>query len=437
MSTETDPPDCTCEGGGECDHHPSESEESVPQMPILGPDWDTEDVDDEWEERAREQLETVDFDTELGVELSRDALRVAQGELSKAEFHATYSEEVDEEFGVDERPTKAALEAVRTANRDGDATPGVPSTETASRRRVMMALGGIAAGAATAGAAGHVSSEMGGGGSGGVAAADDGADDHDNDVQMGMAVDTDACIACLQCSLACKEENDTDAGHHWAYVFRYEDQQYGEEREGWLSRHCQHCSEPSCTWVCPTQARHKRGEDGLVLTDYDTCVGCKYCQVACPYGVNYLGKDEPTGVSDGFEGDETGNDGRTVGGPPPKGVMGKCTFCVHRQDSDDEELQGTTACEQRCPVDAIHFGDMNDPDSDPREYLRGEFDGREDVDDKNQYKLLEGVGNEPNIVYVGKEPSKNAEPIQGPTAYEDHGMQDGNYDYLDDGGEDE
>ena len=408
--------------------------------------------DPAWEEWADRVLDDVEQDTELGKELARDALRAAEGELSKAELHDRYADAVEEEFGVDERPTK---EAGRTRIDGDDPSPRVPDVDGASqetRRNVLKALGAVAAGGAAAGLAGHAGSALSDDGNDGIAAAaesdDDGipattdadsADvgDPDRDAQIGMVIDTDACIACLQCSVACKEENDTDVGHHWPYVFRYRDSLYGEEREGQLTRHCQHCSEASCTYVCPTQARYKREDDGIVLTDYDTCVGCKYCQVACPYGVNYLGKDQSTDLSDGFEGDREGRDGRTVGGSPPKGVMGKCTFCVHRQDSEDPDLQGTTACEQRCPVDAIHFGDMNDPESDPRQYLRGEFDGREDVDDKNQFKLLPEVGNEPNIVYVGREPSKDAEPIQGPTSYESQGMRDGNYDYLDEGGDDE
>ncbi|AUX09718.1 Fe-S-cluster-containing hydrogenase subunit [Halalkaliarchaeum desulfuricum] len=362
--------------------------------------------DPEWEEWAEDILDSTEFDTELGKQISKDALRIAEGELSKAEFHERYGDEVKAEFGVDERPTKPDPEPDNTM-------PRVPGDRNQTRRNVLKAMGGAAA---AVGLAGCVS-----------ASADDGSESDgnpDSDTQIGMAIDTERCIACLQCSEACKEENNTDIGVHWPYVFRYEDEHAGDTREDFLTRHCQHCSEPSCTYVCPTQARYRRTEDGIVLTDYDTCVGCKYCQVACPYGVNYLGKDEPNEVvGSEFEGDRVGRDGRTVGGNPPKGVMGKCTYCVHRQDSDDPELQGTTACEQACPVDVIHFGDMNDRDSDPREHLR-------EKEGSNQYRLLDEVGNEPNIVYIGKRPSKDAEPVQGPVSYEELNMRDGNYDYV-------
>lgn len=413
--------------------------------------------DPEWDDWAEEQLGDVEFDTELGREMAADALRIADGELSKAEFHAKHSDSVESEFGVDERPTKEAFQ-----NHNGP-LPSIPDPNKQTRRNVLRALGGVAA-AGTASFAGCISSTSStGSGQAAESAAnvsnetdDDGIiDEIDHQKQVGMVIDTQECIACLECSKACKQENNTDTGVHWPYVFRYEDEHAGGTREGYLTRHCQHCSEPSCTWVCPTQARHQRTEDGLVLTDYDTCVGCKYCQVACPYGVNYLGKDEPNdAVTDGFfgreieetEDEENGiqlgsedgiqldsdrkveydretKDGVHGAGAPPKGVMGKCTFCVHRQDSDDPELQGTTACAESCPEDVIHFGDMNDPSSEPRQYL-------EEHEDSNQYKLLPEVGNEPNIVYLGQEPSNDAEPIQGPVAYEDKHMKDGAYDYV-------
>ncbi len=385
--------------------------------------------DPAWDEWVEEQLADVEFDTELGKRMAEDARRIGDDGPTRAEFHDRYSDAVEAEFGVDERPTKEAVEA---DGRD-EPTPKVPDGRPASRRKVLSAMGGVAAlGVAGAGSEFVTPAPEAG------PVADTPSPEATPDRRMGMVVDTTQCIACLQCSEACKEENDTDVGVHWPYVFRYEDELEGERHEGYLTRHCQHCSEPSCTFVCPTQARYQRGDDGIVLTDYETCVGCKYCQVACPYGVNYLGKDQPNeAVGEPGEYDRKGRDDRPVAGTPPKGVMGKCTFCVHRQDAEavdngvDPEKAGTTACEEACPVDVIQFGDMNDPDSAPRQYLRGEHeDAPSETAEKNQYKLLDEVGNEPNVVFVGPEPSKDATPIQGPRAYEDMGMQDGDYDYA-------
>ena len=409
----------SCTLGGSCSCSTDETAASIATMPDLGQDWVIADLDDEWEERAREQLDTVEFDTDLGVELSKDALRVAQGELTQPEFHEKYHEAVEAEFGIDERPTRPP-EPQPGTDADGNPLPGVPTAGRdgrPSRRQLITAMGAMAAGGAAAGLAGCTDA-----GATEMAPSAAAPDESDGDVQMGMAIDMERCIACLLCVEGCKEENDTDRGTHWMHVFRYEEDEYGETREGYMPRPCQHCTEPSCTYVCPTQARYKRDADGIVLTNYDTCIGCKYCEVACPYGVNFLGKGDPVSdhedrqvrqLSPGFHGSETDHEDVTVGGPPPEGIMGKCTFCVHRQD--DAAQRGTTACEDACPVDAIHFGDMNDPDSAPREHLR-ERRGAP------RFNLLEQTGNEPNVVYLGDEPSKDARPIDGPYTYGDLGM---------------
>ncbi|TYL38753.1 4Fe-4S ferredoxin [Natronococcus pandeyae] len=401
------------EAGGDADAEAVGSE-----MPDLGDQWTVDDLDEDWERRAVEMLEDVDFDTELGVELSRDALRLAQGELTRAEFNEKHHDDVYEEFGVDERPTTEAggieyESSTRTAtsSADGSPLPSVPETDSRpvpSRRGILKSAGAAAAVGMTAGLAGCLD------GAAQSTTADATSGEDGNDVQLGMAIDMNHCIACLKCVEACKQENDTDRGTHWMHVFRYEEDEFGDVTEEYMPRPCQHCSEPSCTYVCPTQARHKRSKDGLVLTDYDTCIGCKYCEVACPYGVNFLGKGEPTDKSPGFTGSATDERGETVGGPPPTGVMGKCTFCVHRQD--DSAQRGTTACEDDCPVDAIHFGDMNDPESDPRAYLR-------ENDEESRFSLLDQQGTEPNVVYLGTEPTKDAEPVDGPYTYEDLDME--------------
>ncbi len=380
----------------------------------------------EWEAWADAVLAESDFDTDLGKAMARDAQRVANGELDAETFQERHREAVLEAFGVDERVLGPADESVADpagptaeGGPDGrpeggrDPLPGIPSFDgDASRRKVLGAVGAMVAGSAVANA---VSSSVRASAQDPVGGTETGAGDGSGS-QMGMVIDTERCIACLKCSLACKQENDTDVGMHWVYVFRYEEDRLGEPDVEPLTRPCQHCSSPSCAYVCPTQARHKRwDEDGLVLTDYDLCVGCKYCMVACPYGVNYLGEGEPTGLSPGFQYDTHGRFGKWVAGPPPEEVMGKCTFCVHRQDSGDPALEGTTACEDICPADAIHFGDLTDPESDPRQHLRTK-------PRSNIFRLLDEVGNDPNVIYIGKEPSKDAEPVQGEITYEDRDM---------------
>ena len=389
------------------------------EMENLGQDWDLSDVDERWEANARADLDDVEFDTELGVEMARDALRISQGELSEARFHQKHHAAVVDEFGIDHRPTRNADLPVGSETKhktDGELgewasdssmphVPGKDGVPNTSRRRFLKGSAAAAAGA-TAALAGCA--EM----------ASQGTDpgSYDGDVHMGMALDLDRCIGCLLCAEGCMEENDTNLGMFWMHVFRYEEDEYDDVDESYMPRPCQHCSNPSCSYVCPTQARYKRDEDGIVLTNYDTCIGCRYCQVACPYGVNYLGqeKDEPTGKSPGFwHPTREKEQGIEAAGSPPEGVMGKCTFCVHRQD--DASSRGTTACEDACPVDAIHFGDMEDAESAPRQHMR-------EYRETSRFELLENTGNEPNIVYLGDEPTGKAESTDGPYTYRDLDM---------------
>ena len=387
-------------------------------MPNLGLYWTVEDLDEDWECEARDQLDDVEFDTELGVELARDAMQLARDEITESTFHERHHAAILEEFGIDERKTEpvADLPTDGSPSINGYSTasphPKIPETTKhsgPSRRGVLKSMGGLAAGGTMTSLAGCIGGDRPPNSTSGTSNSTE-----ESDMQMGMVIDMERCIACLKCVEGCKEENDTDRGTHWMHVFRFNDSEFGEDREGYMPRPCQHCSEPSCAYVCPTHARYKRTDDGIVLTNYDTCIGCKYCQVACPYGVNFLGKGESTDKSAGFHGKDEDRAGRRVGGPPPDGVMGKCTFCVHRQD--DSAQAGTTACEDACPVDAIHFGDLNDSESKPRGHLR-------EKEEASRFNLLDQLGNKPNIVYIGEEPSSSAEPVEGPFTYEDLGME--------------
>ncbi len=361
-------------------------------MSVRDPPSDIES--DEWEAWAADIVEETEFDVDLGVNLARDAQRLAAGEISDEAFHNKYHDQIIAEFGVDERPT-----APTPQHPDGTPAPRIPDvTGGRSRRSVLKAAGAVGLGVAGLSAAQH--------GSRAAAAGANESTGSESDVQMGMAINTERCIGCLQCMDACNEENGNPAESLWMAVLRYEEDDYTDTEE-YLTRPCQHCSDAPCETACPTNARYTREEDGIVLTDYDQCTGCRYCEVACPYGVNYLEWADP-GEAEGFESESQVGD-RNAAGCAPQGTMGKCTFCAHRQVSGDEDLEGTTACEDTCPVDAIHFGDMNDDSSAPRQHLANDTDGQP------TYRLLEDRGTEPNIVYVGNEPSPTASQIDGPT----------------------
>ncbi|MFC4544642.1 4Fe-4S ferredoxin N-terminal domain-containing protein [Halosolutus amylolyticus] len=340
---------------------------------------------EEWENELEGLLDDTEYDSDLGMQMAQDAMAVTKGELSEAEFHEKYHEDVMEEFGVDDRPTEEAYERAQEEGK-GTVTRMLEKFEgdgEESRRDAMKKMG---AGAAAVGLGAWGTAENGKQASIGAAEEEGHGAGDDEGTQWGMVLDLERCDGCLSCVTACKEENQLDQGVNWMYILDYEDSTPGGRNR--LIRPCQHCTDAPCEKVCPTTARHTRDKDGLVLTDYDICIGCRYCQVACPYGVNYFQWDEPdvsTGeIADmhdaepGEEGDHMTDDrGRWVDSRAPRGVMSKCTMCPSRQDGHKgEEKVGTTACEDACPPQAINFGDMNDPESTPQQYLANVVQGR-------------------------------------------------------------
>jgi len=227
-----------------------------------------------------------------------------------------------------------------------------------------------------------------------------------------MAVDLERCQGCRGCMTACKVENNTVEGNFWMYVFRFEKGDYPNTEMSFLPRPCQHCDNAPCAKVCPVGARFKR-EDGLVLTDADRCIGCRYCELACPYGVNYFNWEKPEKAQyaivdwqdDSLEATTGGavppyknpdldqlwgaEQRRTAGGAHGKGIMEKCTFCVQRVE---QGLQ--PACVETCPTNALVFGDVDDPNTPVSRYLS----------EKQTWQLLEDAGTKPSVFYVGGTP---------------------------------
>lgn len=235
----------------------------------------------------------------------------------------------------------------------------------------------------------------------------------------GMVIDLDKCTGCRACMVACKVENNTPEANLWMYVFRFEEGEYPSTRTWFMPRPCMHCDNAPCVKVCPVGARYKR-LDGLTATDFDRCIGCRYCEVACPYGVNYFNWQKPDEIyyidwndpdlAPVLDGEQLGyanpdlekaygpENRRIAGGGHDKGVMEKCTFCVHRIEKG---LQ--PACADICPTHAIKFGDLDDPNSEASKLLRS----------KPHFRLLEGAGTSPRTFYVGQhEPGPEARQIE-------------------------
>ena len=363
---------------------------------------------DDIEYRAETLLDDVEYDAELAKRMARDARGVTNGVLSEAEFHERYRGQVSEEFDLD-IPPYDELES-------DEESLGAQATS----RRTVLTAAGVAAGVATAGFAGYLDAT----GETDLAGSTDDGDTAASaqtieipEASMGMVIDTTACVRCLQCVEACKEENKTEEGTFWMYVNRYqrEDREYEDETEAEsLPLPCMHCDDAPCVRVCPNNSRIQH-QDGRVLCNYDTCLGCKYCEVACPYHVNtFVTNGTADELQAEFEYDQVDEKGRTVAGPPHEGSCSKCTFCAHRRF--EEDLRGTTACSEACPVNAIQFGDFDDPESDPNQYL-------EDVDEADTFQLHTDASN-PNIIYVGDDPTGvETRRVRGPTTHEDLGLE--------------
>lgn len=384
----------------------------------------SEFFDLDWEVEAARALESVGHDPSLGIDAARDALRVTSGKLSDEEFYELHHAAYLREFGVDRRSRQTSAAGPRPSaspEPDGIEQPEPRASvdeeaTTQLSRSTALKWAGAGAAALLFGQAFRSSVRAGsaGGGPQASAAAASGETGVAEGVRWGMVIDLERCTGCLACVDGCHEENGLSAGVHWIYALAFSDE--NREAPNFLVRTCQHCSNAPCVKVCPVAARHVRESDGLVLTDYDICIGCRYCEVACPYGANYFQWGEPTNEV-ALPGSRRDERGRTVIGAPPRGVMGKCTFCPQRQD--DPDSRGTAACALACPHDVIHIGDLNDPESAPMRHLRSR---QEENPNLSTFRLFDQLGTEPNVIYIGQEPSERAAPVAGPTSYEDWGF---------------
>lgn len=176
-----------------------------------------------------------------------------------------------------------------------------------------------------------------------------------------MVIDIDLCIGCNYCTYSCQAVNNLVDEMRYNIV-TLETMENGETF--YLSRPCMHCENPPCVHVCPVAATYVR-EDGIVAMDYDLCIGCRYCQVACPYDARVFNWRKHTETSPTVP-----KFGTPEVEPRPRGVMEKCTFCTHRIENglarglvpgiDDA---ATPACVVACPTRARVFGDLNDAES--------------------------------------------------------------------------
>lgn len=198
--------------------------------------------------------------------------------------------------------------------------------------------------------------------------------------QLALVIDLNVCVGCSACVTSCKEWNTsgeagsmTDfnpygkdpTGTFFNRVQTYEVGSFPLTETVHFPKSCLHCEDPPCVPVCPTGASYKRKEDGIVLVDYDKCIGCKYCSWACPYGARELDEQEK--------------------------VMKKCTLCVDRiYDMSLPEDRRKPSCVLACPTSARLFGDVHDSESEVSRIIR----------EQGGYQLMPEWGTNPSNHYL-------------------------------------
>lgn len=208
-------------------------------------------------------------------------------------------------------------------------------------------------------------------------------------VRFGMAVDLKKCTGCRACTIACKAENMTPPEVSYNVVLEQEIGTYPHVKRTFMYKPCYHCQNPPCTPVCPVGATWKREEDGIVVIDYDVCIGCRYCLTACPYGSRFidLGKTftDPPQPYETSASPEYSESRVRAEGDSPVGNARKCHFCLHRI------YQGMLpACAETCIGRAIHFGDLDDPQSVVARLVGG----------RTHMRVKEELGTEPSVYYL-------------------------------------
>lgn len=154
--------------------------------------------------------------------------------------------------------------------------------------------------------------------------------------QLGFYFDSSQCSGCKTCQVACKDKHNLDNGIRWRNVYEVAGGTWEKQGNSWISKirtynmsmACNHCEEPICMKNCPNNAIYKT-EEGIVLIDEKRCMGCNYCQWACPYGALHLNTTT--------------------------GKMTKCTLCV-----DYLEEGKHPSCVAACPMRVLDFGEISE-----------------------------------------------------------------------------
>ncbi|WP_163833742.1 4Fe-4S dicluster domain-containing protein [Spartinivicinus ruber] len=189
-------------------------------------------------------------------------------------------------------------------------------------------------------------------------------------------IDMDRCMGCQACVAACYQENHYTPGSPWNEMIEYEIGTYPHVGKVFGTMGCMHCEGAPCKTVCDAINVHaiSKNEYGVVLVDYDKCIGCGYCDTVCPYNVPQFSKEITSLYGEGELSplETIPQEQRHPTHRKKNNVMEKCTFCWHKLEqainSNQIDKIGvdphfTPSCDLVCPVDARFFGDLDNPDS--------------------------------------------------------------------------
>lgn len=234
-------------------------------------------------------------------------------------------------------------------------------------------------------------------------------------VRYGMVIDVDKCTGCMACSVACQQENNVSFREDetnklrsitWLEVFYLDNgKPYPEHRKAYMPRPCQHCDSshhpypyPPCTFVCPVNATHRDEETGLVNHIPVRCIGCRYCISACSYHARYFNWWDPK-WPEPMEEMLTPDVSTRM-----RGVVEKCTMCVHRLQRakerayvegrrELEEGEYVPACVESCPAKAMTFGNLLDSHSEVAKLAKS----------RHAFRLLERLKTKPKVYYLSSQ----------------------------------
>jgi len=231
-------------------------------------------------------------------------------------------------------------------------------------------------------------------------------------VEFVYALNLSRCTGIRKCVHACVAENNQSHDPEIQYIrvlemprgtlnversnHYYDPETVPEPDKFYMPVQCHQCANPPCVKVCPVEATWQE-PDGITVIDYDWCIGCRYCEAACPYWARRFNFAKPNVPKERLNPNMSYLSNR----PRPKGVMEKCTFCLHRTREGRKP-----ACLEACPTGARKFGNILDPESEVSQILRT----------KRVFVLKEEVGTHPRFFYYFDDHDPRAPDVQPPRA---------------------